>query len=90
LLKPLLSLLPLGIVLLQVLAEVDQMNLNFQISLSNVLLLRLEVLFVSKIKNVVLLKLLFLDLESFMYLIHFSSLLEKLGSRGDRLELDVG
>lgn len=47
LLEPLLSLLPLGIILLEILAKIDEMDLYLQIPLSNVFLLGLEVLLVS-------------------------------------------
>ena len=45
--EPFLSFLPFGIILLQVLAKVDEMDLDFEITLADVVLLGFEVLFVS-------------------------------------------
>jgi hypothetical protein len=48
LLESLLRLLTLRIILLQILAKVDQMDLDLEVALADVLLLRFEVFLVSK------------------------------------------
>jgi hypothetical protein len=48
LLESLFSLLALGVVLLKILTEIDQMDLNFKIAFTDVVFFRLEVIFMSK------------------------------------------
>jgi hypothetical protein len=80
--ESLLSLLSFGIVFLEKLAKVNEMNLNLKISFTDILLDSFEGLFL-------LFKLFLLNLKSLMNLIHFPSLFQQFSSWRDSLKLHM-
>jgi hypothetical protein len=82
LVEPFLCLFPFGIVLLQKLTEIDQMDLDFKVTLPDILLNAFESL-------LLFFELLFLDLKGLMHFIHFPTFFQQLGGWGNCFELDM-
>lgn len=70
-------------------AEVDQLNLNLQVTPTDILLDLLEFLFVPASNQLLLLVLLLLHFEGFMDLVHPAPLLKQTGGGTHRVELNV-
>jgi hypothetical protein len=82
LIVPFLGLFSFGVIFLEKLTEVDQMDLDFEVALPDILFNALE-------GFLLFFELLFLDFEGFVDLVHLAPFFEQFGSRGNCLKLDV-